>query len=490
MLEHLASFSHEYVAAPALATKESYWYMPSYEIADNYPTTVDLEYKAISLWQPWASLIPLGLKHYETRGWKTSYRGKLLICATAAKSKQHKEYLKIKDELRLPPWDTFTHGYAIALVDLVDCIHMSAEFIAEQSRTEILGGDWQVGRYAWKLENIQPLAKPFAVKGKQGFFSIKATNQQLLLKEELTCNNPSDTCIYNIPESQSSFPKTSDLWYTPENITELIVKALVKIDLDPCADDGKHIPATLHYTQKDDGLSKEWYGRVFINPPYSCPGKWMKKLQAEFEAGRVVEAIALVPAATDTSWLAPVLSIQPVCFWKGRIKFLDVNYQPKQSARQSHVLVYWGDNWKRFKEVFEEYGFVSVPGQFLEDYSHNQQSRRKTTDSINVEKVYLDIESVSSDITDKSKFLEESFLSSRKSRRNRGEGSGCIYYRTVIKRGKEYREAYYQYELWTDGDAVIKTTKYIPKKLLSRIQECEAQKTPVREILSLLGVKL
>jgi hypothetical protein len=60
----------------------------------------------------------------------------------------------------------------------------------------------------------------------------------------------------------------------------------------------------------------------------------------------------------------------------------------------------------------------------------------------------------------------------------------------LLKKGKEYREAYYQYELWTDGDAVIKTTKYIPKKLLSRIQECEAQKTPVREILSLLGVKL
>jgi hypothetical protein len=66
--------------------------------------------------------------------------------------------------------------FAIALCDLTDCIEMTAEFIAQQSRTEILCGDWQVGRYAWKLENIQPIEKPFAVKGRQGFFNIALEN--------------------------------------------------------------------------------------------------------------------------------------------------------------------------------------------------------------------------------------------------------------------------------------------------------------------------
>jgi phage N-6-adenine-methyltransferase len=400
------------------------------ESGGSYSTNATSEYKAISLWQPWASLISLGLKHYETRSWNTKYRGKLLICATASNSKERNEYLKIKDKLQLPPWETFTHGCALVLCDLVDSIEMTESFIGQQSQTEILCGDWQVGRFAWKLENIQLLAQPFAVKGKQGFFSVNVKNLQLLPPVNANSN------FVETEKSKTPKFKSSDCWYTPLYIVELILKVLGVIDLDPCADDGKHIPATYHYTAADDGLTKEWHGRVFMNPPYSHPGKWMTKLKTEFEFGRVTEAIALVPAATDTSWLAPVLKVQPVCFWKGRIKFLDVNYQPKQSARQSHVLVYWGDNWKRFKEVFEEYAFVSVPGQFLEDYLCNQKSRRKTTDSINVEKVYLDIESVYSDITDKSEFLEESFLSSRKSRRNRGEGSGCIYYRTVIKKGK------------------------------------------------------
>ncbi|BAZ19061.1 C-5 cytosine-specific DNA methylase (plasmid) [Calothrix sp. NIES-4071] len=51
-----------------------------------------------------------------------------------------------------------------------------------------------------------------------------------------------------------------------------------------------------------------------------------------------------------------MLKTQPVYFWKGRIKFLDTNYEPKLPARQSHVLIYWGNNSSRFKEVFEQYG--------------------------------------------------------------------------------------------------------------------------------------
>ena len=41
-----------------------------------------MKIKAISLWQPWANLIAVGAKKYETRSWKTNYRGALLICAS------------------------------------------------------------------------------------------------------------------------------------------------------------------------------------------------------------------------------------------------------------------------------------------------------------------------------------------------------------------------------------------------------------------------
>ena len=520
---------------------------PVKEPAGEYSTTL----KAISLWQPWASLIPLGLKHYETRSWKTNYRGKLLICSTAANSKQHKEYLKICNELELPAWENFSHGCAIAICDLVDCIEMTPKFIAQQSQTELLCGDWQVGRYAWKLENIQPITEPFAVKGKQGLFNVSPPN----LKRYL--NNKNSTISLS---SKNSKKKSSDCWYTPPHIVEKVVQVLGTIDLDPCADDGKHLEATQHFTVDDDGLNREWHGRVFMNPPYSCPGAWMKKLQAEFESGRVREAIALVPAATDTNWLNPVLKTQPVCFWKGRIKFLDTSYQPKLPARQSHVLVYWGENWKRFREVFDGYGFVSVPSQFLEDKLDSTISSRNAKNEFLEDKLSTDITSrktseeseflednLSKDITSRkidgeSEFLEDNLNSTissrnakdeflenklstditsrktseeseflednssedityRKMRRRKGEGSGCIYYRSVTKKGKEYQEAYYQYEIWNSdttkgykgdrsskAERAVKSSKYIPKRLLSQVQRLEVEKAPVKEILQLLGV--
>ena len=71
--------------------------------------------------------------------------------------------------------------------------------------------------------------------------------------------------------------------------------------------------------------------------------------------------------------------------------------------------------------------------------------------------------------------------SSSKKRRHKGEGSGHIYYRTVTRNGKDYQQAYYQ---WRENGK--QRTKYIPKKLLHRVEEAERQKYPVTKILDLL----
>jgi phage N-6-adenine-methyltransferase len=365
--------------------------------------------------------------------------------------------------------------------------------------------------------------------------------------------------------SQPQKSKSSDCWYTPLYIIELVLRVLGAIELDPCADDGKHIPALKHFAAADDGLSREWSGRVFMNPPYSCPGKWMKKLQVEYESGRVREAIALVPAATDTKWLSPVLKSQVACFWAGRIKFLDVNYQPRLSARQAHCLVYWGDNWQRFKEVFDEYGVVQIPlalisNELLGDKKNNpsnfispskrqqgsgngsihwrtiikngkdypqayyhwievgkkrtkyipqhllgaiQQAsleKRPVIEILELLGVGISSQKLLGDKNlDKPKTIETStfgdnpsnnpsnYISPSKNRRDRGEGSGTIHWRTITKNGKDYPQAYYHYEFWNGGDRLTKSSRYIPKRLLPQVQKLDADKAPVREILQVLG---
>jgi hypothetical protein len=58
----------------------------------------------------------------------------------------------------------------------------------------------------------------------------------------------------------------------------------------------------------------------------------------------------------------------------------------------------------------------------------------------------------------------------------------------ITKGGKDYPQAYYHYEIWSKGDRLVKSSKYIPKRLLTQVQQMEQEKAPVREILEVLGI--
>ncbi len=131
--------------------------------------------KAITIWQPYASLIEDGLKKYETRSWRTNYRGPLLIHSGLRPMRwimkhSNEEALDVAIErfgmeqlIELPV------GRTVCVVDLVDCIRMTPEFIARQDPKELAVGDWQPGRYAWKLANPRPVEK-VEILGKQGLW--------------------------------------------------------------------------------------------------------------------------------------------------------------------------------------------------------------------------------------------------------------------------------------------------------------------------------
>ena len=126
--------------------------------------------------------------------------------------------------------------------------------------------------------------------------------------------------------------------------------------------------------------------------------------------------------------------------------------------------------------------------EFLEDKQDTNISSRKSDGAEFLED--KQDTNISSRKIDGAEFLEDkqdTNISSRKKRRLKGDGSGCIYYRTSIKNGKEYHEAYFQYEFWKKGDCLSKSSRYIPKKLLKVVQELNQCKAPVREILAVLG---
>ncbi len=75
-------------------------------------------------------------------------------------------------------------------------------------------------------------------------------------------------------------------------------------------------------------------------------------------------------------------------------------------------------------------------------------------------------------------------------RRNRGKGTGRIQIRTITKKnGKQYHQPWYDWQL-KSGEKTISKSTYIPKRLLTQIQQLEINKTPVREILRVLEINV
>ncbi len=144
-------------------------------------------------------------------------------------------------------------------------------------------------------------------------------------------------------------------WYTPPAIRNAVVEALGgKVDLDPCADPGRTFPASEHFTKEDDGLMRRWGGRVYMNPPYGRGiGAWTTKLRDELRDGWMSEAVALLPARTDTTWwheLAPPVT----CFIRGRLQFSGY----EQSAPFPSAAAYFGPNLQRFVDAFKHLGLI------------------------------------------------------------------------------------------------------------------------------------
>ena len=124
--------------------------------------------KTISLWQPWAAGIASGFKKVETRSWATSYRGMIAIHA----SKKWNSELRTQAQQLLGYNKELIFGAVICLAKLTDCKIMTEDLINKQSDLEKSWGDWRNGRYAWFLEEIKVLDKPFKARGRQRLFNV------------------------------------------------------------------------------------------------------------------------------------------------------------------------------------------------------------------------------------------------------------------------------------------------------------------------------
>lgn len=127
------------------------------------------------------------------------------------------------------------------------------------------------------------------------------------------------------------FSSETDDWATPAEFFAKLDR-FFSFDLDVCASEA-NAKCDQFFTIADDGLSKQWSGTCWMNPPYGRTiGKWMEKAYiSAFENGATV--VALVPARTDTKWWHSFATKGEIHFIPGRLKFGSaVNSAPFPSA--------------------------------------------------------------------------------------------------------------------------------------------------------------
>lgn len=128
--------------------------------------------RAISLWQPWASAIPLGHKSIETRHWSTAYRGEIAIHASKRWAPAEREFAAAEHALgRLPK--RLPLGAIVAVATIVD-IKPTDELLLTIGAVEKLYGNYEPGRFGWLLENVRALREPVGCTGRQSFWTLPA----------------------------------------------------------------------------------------------------------------------------------------------------------------------------------------------------------------------------------------------------------------------------------------------------------------------------
>lgn len=152
-------------------------------------------------------------------------------------------------------------------------------------------------------------------------------------------------------------------WYTPPQYIAAAREVLGEIDLDPASSikANETVQAQAFFTKNDNGLTKEWHGRVWMNPPYAQPliSEFSDKVVEEYDAARIDAAIVLVNNATETRWFQKMArSATAICFPAGRIKYLDATGTPANTPLQGQAFLYFGPDHGRFISVFEQFGVV------------------------------------------------------------------------------------------------------------------------------------
>lgn len=132
--------------------------------------------RAISLWQPWATLVAHELKRFETRSWATSHRGLLAIHAAKRPARVDELNPVITESLMdigYMKLSELPYGCVLCVAEMSDCVPteeiVNDYWFKSIAHTELHFGDYTPGRYAWRFDGVN-YVEEVPAKGSQGFW--------------------------------------------------------------------------------------------------------------------------------------------------------------------------------------------------------------------------------------------------------------------------------------------------------------------------------
>ncbi len=155
-------------------------------------------------------------------------------------------------------------------------------------------------------------------------------------------------------------------WYTPAKFVNSARLVMGGIDLDPasCEMANETVEASNIYTAETNGINNPWFGRVWLNPPYSQPEmtNFAERLSLALESNEIEQAIVLTNNATETGWFAIISKgANAYCFPRKRIRFNTPATNDTATGLQGQCFTYFGNNVAAFAEEFSRYGKILLP---------------------------------------------------------------------------------------------------------------------------------